>query len=77
MVLPPALAQLLQGTHLNFSPKVAVPGFVGLAALSACCELDRYHYHVDFFSAAFAIVNAMLFLGWLVRDPARDAGQLK
>lgn len=72
----PYIGQLLAGYHLNFSPKVVVPGFVGLTIFSIACELRHYGFtNVDLGTIAFVVIQVMIFLGWLVPDPARTAAR--
>lgn len=75
MIGLPYLAQIVAGYHLRFSPKVIVPGFIGLSAIAVTCGIDRYGYKVDFGTVALCVVQVMIFLGWLVPDPDRIKGK--
>lgn len=77
MAMPTPLAYVLQvvaGYHLNLSPKVWVPGFIGLTTFSVACELKKYGIQIDMATLAFVIVQLMIATGFLARDPLRVNG---
>jgi hypothetical protein len=64
-MIPVYLAQLLANCTINLSPKVVVPGFFGLLAVSVVCELGHWGIKADFGSVMTGIVVIMITLGIL------------
>jgi hypothetical protein len=67
----------MKSQTLNISPKVAVPGFVGLATAASVCTLHHYGVSVDAGTAATGIVIVMVMLGWITPPDNAIASKLK
>lgn len=68
----PNLGMALTGYHLRLSPKVILPGFVGVTTVATNCELEKYGHALPWGILALGVVQVMILLGYMVKDPDRQ-----